>query len=710
MAATAALMNKKYRDMAAAGFNITEGGAYSAIDRCFLYDGLTEFNGYQANLHDGCGNLKMIIRHGEDGDVVRQAMKSTRLAGYHTKDEPHVKDISGVAGIAKRIKAIDNSKLLYGNLLHMNTVPGDIGASSYDDYVQKYIEQTGMGVLSYDYYAVRTMGDIVDLNPSEHPEIYTPTPEHTFLMPNFFMNMEIISKMAKYYNMKWWGFTRAMSGLRRVNPSSVYCKGNFLYPAPTEDHMRVQAFSLLAYGAQGLQYWPYVNCDGCYDAPCNADGSLNPSYYYAKAINTEVKALTWVFLGAEMLHVGHTNDVTPDGCVRLTKNIMPAGVSEVVTSGQGMPVSTLQNGTNLFMMAVNPDLWNAQDITVTLDKAAKQVLPDGTTTDVAAGTHKTNLAPGRYLIYLLDENAPELDHHVSPAPVYDNYRSDVTDVPFTANPAASNGFYLPDMGTNSWTNYSLITPIEESRTITRDQAFRNWGAWYAYTFDVAEDMTVDISIGHSVPWSEYGRVASVGAKPGVSYTIEGEPELNWPKQYAASMTLSIDGETIIPAHSIRPSVPEMFDENGAEFNAILADKSRWIPTDGDENLYFWPKAGGDNDVTPVYNAAPDYRGVTLTAGTHRIVVRSNCYPWNFDAIKIAPADMSGIDNVTGDTAATLKATGVNGGILVETDAAFAIYNLSGVQVAGGQGSSLVDLAAGLYIVVADKTSVKVLVK
>ena len=709
MKATADLMNKKYRDMEACGINITEGGTYPAIDRCFLFDGLSEFNGYQANLHEGITNLNFMIRGGvHEEDVIRRAMQSPRCVGYHIIDEPHVTGFNGcnipaAASKANFVRNIDDSRLLYGNLLHINTIPSDIGATSYDDYVTQYAEKTGMGVLSYDYYAVRIYGPDAE---TDKPA----SPDNCILMPNFFMNMEVISKLSKYYNIPWWGFSMAQGSGLHTNPSSVYMPGNYRYPSPFEDGMRVQIFSLLCYGAQGIQYWPYAAHGEQPDGPCNPDGSLNPSYYYAKAINTEIKALTWVFLGAEMLRVGHTNDVTPVGCLRLTKAIMPDGVADVTTSGSGMPVSTLQNGSNLFMMAVNPDLWNEQDITVTLEKDAKQVLPDGSTVAVSAGKHTVTLKPGRYLIYLLDENAPELDNYTSPNPVYDNYRGDISDVAITADTSASNGFYLPDMGTTRWGNYSLPTPLDETRTITREQAVENWGAWYAYTFEVAEDMTADISIGHSVPWNEYGRVAATGAAPGVSYTIQGEPALNWPKQYAASLTLSIDGETLIPAQQSRPVAPDTFDEDGSEYNAILADKSRWTSTAGDENLYLYPYAGGDNDITPRYNETPDYRGVRLKAGTHRIVIKSNCYPWNFDNILISPTDMSGIAGISGDNGTHLKATAVKGGILIETEGDFTIYNLAGVAVASGNGSEVVNLNAGFYIVAADKTSIKVIVK
>ncbi len=183
-------------------------------------------------------------------------------------------------------------------------------------------------------------------------------------------------------------------------------------------------------------------------------------------------------------------------------------------------------------------------------------------------------------------------------------------------------------------------------------------------------MTVNIFVGHSVPWSDYGRVASVGAKPGISYSIENNPTLNWPKQYAASMTLSIDGVELTPANQpMRPAVPETFTEDGAEFNRILADKSQWVSTKNTNGtasnvLYFWPKQGGDNSFATQYNEKPDYQAVHLTKGEHVITINSLCYPWHFDNLKINDSNTSGIDNIVNDN----------------LDAPVEWYNLQGIRI------------------------------
>lgn len=669
--ASAKLLQKKYQDMYAAGFNITEGTAWPGVDQAALFTD-RDVNGAPIYLFEGT-KLKLMMRAGLDNNndvqnYVVENMKSPNLAGYCIYDEPHCTHFETVRTKLDRVRAADNSHLLYGNLLHINTPPGAIGASSYDNYVERYINETNMGFLSYDYYGVRCN------NPNDESEVT--------LMPNYFQNLEIISKFAKAYNTKFWAFTRSSQSVDWHTVEGVMGSMRYKYPIPTEEWMRVQAFSALLYGAQGLQYWPYASCEAGDMAPVDNDGNLSQTYYYAKNINTDVKALTWVFLGAEMLRVGHTNPETPIGCLRLSEAMLPDGIAYVTTDGSGMAVGMLQNGSNLFVMVLNTDIHNEQTATVKVDRKIKRVKMDGTTEDVAAGTYSTPLRPGSFLLYLTSETEALRDNYVSTPGNHSDYRLDAPEVAITASQSASNGHYVADMGTTSWDIYSLITPETPDRAVTVDQAIENWGATYSYSFTVPEDMVANLYIGHCVPWADYGRVASAGAIPGISYTIAGNPTLNWPRQYAASMVLSIDGVELSPSNqSMRPAVPEVFDEDGAEFNRILADKSQWVSTAGSEGmptnvLYFWPEQGGDNTFATHYNDKPDYQSVTLKAGVHRLTVKSLSYPWHFDNIKIDTQNASsGLDAVAIDN----------------TDAPVYWYNLQGIAI------NPATAAPGLYL-------------
>lgn len=660
-----AFLQKQYQELWDCGFTITQGTAWPGVDNAFLFDG-QEINGVKINLREGT-ELSMICKAGlsnynEVKSTVTGARKSDRLGGWFIMDEPHRKHFPEMTQKVNWIREFDTDHILYGNLLNISTDMNAIGFTSYDEYVHTFMREVGTGFISYDYYPVRQYDD--------SKEIY--------IEPDFFNNLEIVSKLAKYYKTSFWAFAHSVaSNCGKVGVS---------YPTPEEDHMRVQIFGNLAYGAQGVQYFTY-KCPNpyggytYYDAPIDVNDQKTPVWYMVQNINRDIHALTWVFLGAEFLRAGHTNAETPVGCTRLTKDMLPVGINSVTSDGPGVCVSMLRNGKNLFMMVLNGDIHKTQNVTIQKDVAVKRVLMDGTTEADAAGEKTYELTPGHFVLYLVSEDEAVTEPAEVPFYEISDYRDDASDVFITADANASGGHYVAAMGDPRWDSYSAIIPTDGNRTISREQAIANWGSAFSYTVTVPTDMRVDISVKHSVPWSEYGRVAAAGVAPGYQYSIENDPTLNWPKQYAASMILSVDGNELTPADQpLRPSVPAVFAEDGAEFDAILADKDRWVSTkeaDGSASkvLYFWPKAGGDNDVTAVYNEEPDYRGVLLTAGTHKLTVTSLCYPWHFDNLRIAPEGSQSAIDIIGED-------------MRETDNR--IFNIMGVECRE-------PLAPGIYI-------------
>lgn len=660
-----AFLQKQYQELWDCGFTITQGTAWPGVDKAFLFDG-QEVNGVKINLREGT-ELSMICKAGlsnysEIQSTVSSAKSSDRLGGWFIMDEPHRKHFPQMTQKVNWIREFDTEHILYGNLLNISTDMSAIGFTSYDEYVHTFMREVGTGFISYDYYPVRQYDDTKEI----------------YIEPDFFNNLEIVSKLAKYYHTSFWAFAHSVA--------SNCGKAGVSYPTPEENHMRVQIFGNLAYGAQGVQYFTY-KCpnpyDGYtyYDAPIDVNNEKTPVWYMVQNINRDIHALTWVFLGAEFLRAGHTNAETPVGCTRLTKDMLPEGINAVTSDGQGVCVSLLKNGKNLFIMVLNGDIHNAQKVTVEKEIAVKRVLMDGTTEAEAAGSKEYELTPGHFVLYLVSEDEPETE--VADVPFYEtsDYRDDADDVFITPDQNASGGHYISAMGDPRWNGYSAILPTNGDRTISREEAISNWGAVFNYTITVPVDMDVDISVKHAVPWSEYGRVASIGVEPGYQYAIDGNPALNWPKQYAASMILAIDGNELTPFNQpLRPSVPAVFSEDGAEFDAILADKDRWISTkeaDGSVSnvLYFWPESGSDDGLTSVYNETPDYRDVKLKAGTYKLTVTSLCYPWHFDNLRITPAGVqSGID-------------------IIETDGRAVdnrIFNLLGIECRG-------PLAPGIYI-------------
>lgn len=621
-------LKKDYQEMAECGFNCTLGTAWPGVDQAALFTGSGVNGTVPIHLLEGL-DVKLLIKAGLDSDpsLAAKYKSSEYLAGYFIADEPLMSQLPGMRTKLEKLRQYDSDHLFYGNLLNMGNSMKAVGASCYEEYVREYVRQVGLGFLSFDYYPVRQLsatGEIV-------------------LMPDYFRNLEIVARMAKYYDMPFWSFAHSVA-------SNCMADG-MVYPTPTEEHIRVQVFMSLAYGAQGIQYFTYT-CpnDASYnyhDSPIDKDGNKTPVWYMVQNVNRDIIALNDVFLGAEMLWMGYTHAETPEGCVRLTSDMLPAGVALVASDGSGVAVSLLQNGRKQYLMVVNPDIHNAQNVTVTLSDKVLQIKADGSSSEVS-GPQAVVMRPGDHLIYLVNDNAPERETYDRPEP-FDraDYRSDVQDVIIAGDDNASGCHFLPDMGDRNWNSFSAVMPDGSGHVVGEDDAIANWGAVFHYNLNVDEDMEVNISVGHSVPWSEYGRVASTGAVPGFGYVVEKNPSLNWPKAYAASMKLEIDGVEIAPANQpLRPAVPDVFDPAGTEFNSILADRSRWVSTASNGNepanvLYFWPKEGGRDDVEFIYNEEPDYVNVPLSAGEHVIKVKSMSYPWHFDALKIS-SGQSGI--------------------------------------------------------------------
>lgn len=629
-------MRRQLNEMWDCGFTIYGGSPYWGVNEAFLFDG-KEINGIYVNLHDG-NDLKIIVPGGlgdanEIAETVNRQKVSPRLAGWFIKDEPHRKDFPFMTWKTNEIRKHDTEHLCYGNLLHTMASMQAIDFNTYDEYVHTYVREVGLGMLSYDYYPVRQVVSTGDVS----------------FRDDFFENLEIVSKLAKYYHTRFWAFAQSCTTNTAVDTE--------ICPPPTEEYMRVELFSALAYGAQGVQYYTYTHVGYLGDeSPINKAGEKTEIWYMVQRINRDIHALTPVFLGADCLGVWFTNPVTPRGCVRLTDDALPAGIAKVTSDGPGVLVSQLQNAEKLYMMVVNSDIFATQKVTVNVTSAMKRVLMNGTTEDVTPGVKEFTLAPGDALIWLVDENHPVWERKAPVRYASADYRADAPDV--FINSDSVGGYYLAAMGDPNWDTYSAEIPASGSRVITRDQAVDNWGGKTYYTINVPEDMTVDIAVKHAVPWAQYGRVAATGVTPGYQYQIEGEPSLNWPKEYAASMILYIDGVAVKPANQpMRPAAPAQFSEDGAEFDAILADPSRWISTkkaDGSvsEVLYFWPRSGADAGLTPDYRDEPDYRSIRLSAGTHRIEVRSLCYPWNFDNLRVTPSNPSALPSVEADVTDT----------------------------------------------------------
>ena len=305
--------------------------------------------------------------------TVRRFMNHPAVAGYHLMDEPGMALFKELGDWARRIQAVDSKHFCYVNLFPNFADSARLGTKKYREYVSECAKQIPLQFLSFDYYPV-----LKDR-----------------LSKTWYENLEQFSDEAKKAGKPFWAFALTTN----------YDDGH-LTPQ-TLASMRLQVYSNLGYGAQGIQYFTYWSATSTTSpstedqrgAPISAAGKRSVVYDRIKLMSQEIKNLSGVFLGSKVAWVRHTGKgMIPDGTVRLTT--LPKPIKVLDTNGAPALVSMLEKGENSFLVVVNKDFLNSINLTVYGDESLKKVLKDGTIVPASVYESSMELDPGDAAIYM----------------------------------------------------------------------------------------------------------------------------------------------------------------------------------------------------------------------------------------------------------------------------------------------------------------------
>jgi hypothetical protein len=267
------------------------------------------------------------------------------LYGYFLRDEPANKDFPDLAEWAAKIKAVDPDHVIYLNLFP-NYAPDEVLGSTYPEHVRKFIDEVKLPLVSFDFYPVTEGG----------------------IRERWWENLEVISRESAAAGLPFWAF--ALSTAHKP------------YPVPTMASLRLQFYTDLAYGAQGLQYFTYWNpVPGTWDfhdAPIDLDGNRTPVYDLVKEMNVELQARAGVFVGAKVLSVRHAGETVPPGVTPLGE--LPAPLTTLDTHGNGAVVSMLENGPYRYLVIVNRSLDAGFDYDIAFSGKVSVIGRDGKAT------------------------------------------------------------------------------------------------------------------------------------------------------------------------------------------------------------------------------------------------------------------------------------------------------------------------------------------
>lgn len=320
--------------------------------------------------------IKMIISvpelSREPEAVVRRVMGHPALAGYYLTDEPGRAAFPGLAERVRTIQAVDNKHFCYINLLPNHAPPAALGTDTYREHVQQFIQEVPVKTLSFDHYPI-----------TEDAE------GNRRINGVWYENLEIISDEARKAKKPFWAFALTVA--------------HFTYPIPTPAELRLQVFSNLAYGAQGIQYFTYVTPtaygqNDFHHAPL-AYGTYQRTevFDYLKEVNQEIASLSRVFLDSTVVSVAHTGEHIPPGTQPLGK--LPDVIHEFETQGEGAVVSILKKESKYFLVIVNRDFQNSMTVKLEGEPELKRVLKDGSEVDAKTYINTLPVGPGDVLIY-----------------------------------------------------------------------------------------------------------------------------------------------------------------------------------------------------------------------------------------------------------------------------------------------------------------------
>jgi len=345
----------RYEELAAAGFTHSMSWFRDT-------DSMAE----ALDVADGAG-VKLLINCPELGqepeETARRFRNHPAIGGYYLRDEPGADLFDELAVWLERIQSVDDEHPCYINLYPNYADEEQLAVPSYEEYVRQFVTNVPVQIISFDHYPVVKEGDELRLRDGYYP------------------NLQLIADTAREVGKPFWAFALSVA--------------HAPYPVAEVRHLRLQVFSNLAYGAQGIQYFTYwTPVSDRWDfhtAPIGVDGNKTEVYDRVAQVNGEIGAFSDVFVGATVLQVGHLGENVRED-VRVFE--VEAPIEDAFTGGQHALLSRFRKGDTHYLAVVNPKLDSSLSIDLNLNTVSFGLNKDGTRERFGRGAVGLVIAPG----------------------------------------------------------------------------------------------------------------------------------------------------------------------------------------------------------------------------------------------------------------------------------------------------------------------------
>jgi len=242
-------MEERYREIAAANFTLVIGGFGARTPETVRQQ------------------LALCEKYDLRAVVARAGLKSAELPespacwGYMLRDEPSAAGFAELRTQVDEIRAVRPGRFGYVNLFPNYANAKQLGTATYEEHVARFADEVDTDVLSMDHY------------PMMQPKADSRSA--------YCDNLDVLRRQALRKGVPFWNFFNCM-------PFGPHFD-------PTEDSLRWQIFTSLAYGAKGVLYFCYWTPRGGEfpkgGAIITAEGRKTRHYDQARRLNAAVKAL-----------------------------------------------------------------------------------------------------------------------------------------------------------------------------------------------------------------------------------------------------------------------------------------------------------------------------------------------------------------------------------------------------------------------------------
>lgn len=269
---------------------------------------------------------------------------------------------------------------------------------TYLDYLYEFEEACDPQVGATSMYAFRENPDVVN---------------HIYLEKDYFNQLYIGWRNSVNVDIPFWANIRVMTHSYPEN-------GDFSKSILSLEKFRFQAYTALAFGAQGLICWSMVErisdnaSENYYGAPLTANCLRTPAFENLKSVLTEVRRYEQVFLGCKVLDIVYGSlpaGLMTDGLDCLNTFAAPIGsISALVYPGNSRSdkdevprppvlVSHLENNGRQYTVVVNLNWDSNENVRIIFSEAVKNLTSQSDQILQAGSVKDYILAPSDWLIF-----------------------------------------------------------------------------------------------------------------------------------------------------------------------------------------------------------------------------------------------------------------------------------------------------------------------